>query len=135
MSNAKKQQIVTSGTVAFSNLTEFDVYKGKPTGSYSLTVTLEPSERSKLEDMGVRIREYTTTEGEVKPQRKFRSQYNVPVVDLDDHPVTGEIPFGSKVRIAWSAGDMDEEYGLRTYLNRVRLVEANEVVGDTPEGF
>jgi len=132
-----KQAVVTSGTVAFSNLTEFDTYKGKPTGSYSLVITLEPSEVEKLENMGVRVRTYNNEEkGISAKQRKFRSRYHVPVLDLDGHAVQGEIPYGSKVRVLWKAGDMDEEHGLRTYLDKVRLVEVNEEAAyDTPEGF
>lgn len=123
--------IVTTGVVAFSNLTEFDTYKGKPTGSYSVVITMEPSEAQKLEDMGVRVRDYKGT-----AQRKFRSQFHVPVVDLDNHPVPGEIPYGSTVRVLWKAGDMDEEHGLRTYLNKVRIVELAEHDGDEdPEDF
>jgi hypothetical protein len=132
-----KQAYVTSGTVAFSNITEFDVYKGKPTGSYSLTITLEPSEVQKLEDLGVKVRTYENAEkGISAKQRKFRSQYHVPVVDLDGHPVSGEIPYGSKVRVAWVAGDTSPEYGTSTYLNKVRLVEVNQDAETAlPDGF
>ena len=125
-----KQGIVTQGVVAFSNLTEFDVYRGKPTGAYSLVVTLEPNEAQKLEDMGVKLKDYKGT-----PQRKFRSQFHVPVVDMDNHPVSGEIPYGSKVRLLWVAGDMDPEHGLRTHLNKVRIVELSETAMEEPEDF
>ena len=125
-----KQGIVTTGVVAFSNLTEFDTYKGKSTGAYSLVITMEPSEAQKLEDMGVKVKDYKGS-----PQRKFRSQFHVPVVDTEDHPVAGEIPYGSTVRVLWVAGDMDPEYGLRTHMNKVRLVELSESAVEDPEDF
>lgn len=125
-----KQGIVTTGVVAFSNLTEFDTYRGKPTDSYSMVITMEPAEAQKLEDMGVKTRDYKGT-----AQRKFRSKYHVPVVDLDGHPFAGEVPFGSTVRLLWVAGDMDPEHGLRTYLNKVRVVELSESVVEDPEDF
>lgn len=125
-----KQGIVTTGVVAFSNLTEFDTYKGKSTGAYSLVITMEPSEASKLEDMGVKIKDYKGN-----AQRKFRSQFHVPVVDIDDHPVAGEIPYGSTVRVLWVAGDMDPEFGLRTHMNKVRIVELSESAVDEPSEF
>jgi len=131
-----KQGIVTTGVVAFSKLTEHDVYNGKSTGAYSLTITMEPNEAAKLEDMGVKVKEYQKdAESGVKLQRKFRSQFHVPVVDLDGHPVQGEIPFGSVVRVLWTSGDMSPEHGLSTYLNKVRLVEVAENEGAEPEEF
>ena len=141
MSN--QAQVVTSGVVAFSNITEFDSYNGKSTGKYSLTVTLDPAEASKLADMGVRVKQYVPKDenGEPQPekakdQRKFTSQYHVPVVDMDDHQVQGEIPFGSKVRVLWKGMDAHPEYGVPTYVNRVRVVEMAEgAADDTPEEF
>lgn len=125
-----KQGIVTQGVVAFSNLTEFDTYKGKPTGAYSLVITMEPNEAQKLEDMGAKVKDYKGT-----AQRKFRSQFHVPVVDIDNHPVQGEIPYGSKVRVLWVAGELDPEHGLRTHLNKVRIVELSESVTEDPDDF
>ena len=129
MSEAK-QGIVTEGVVAFSNLTEFDTFKGKPTGAYSIVITMSEQAASKLSDMGVKIKDYKGTS-----QRKFRSQYHVPVLDMDGHPVAGEIPYGSTVRVLWVAGDMDPEFGLRTHVNKVRVVELAEHTGEDPEEF
>ena len=135
-------QVVTTGTVAFSNLTEFDVYNGKSTGKYTLTVTLDDSEARKLEDMGVRVKEYVPKDengnpdpSAAKKQRKFTSQYFVPVVDNENHPVSGEIPFGSTVRILWKGKDAHPDYGVPTYMNRIRLVEAAESEDSVPEEF
>ena len=130
-----KQGIVTSGEVAFCNLTEHDTYKGKSTGNYTITVTLSDSEASKLSDMGVQVKTYQPKEGDAKQQRKFKSQYNVPVMDLDDAPITGEIPYGSTVRILWTAGQMNADYGLGTYLQQVRVVDLVEPNMEVPEEF
>ena len=130
-----KQGIVTNGTVAFSNLTEHDTYKGKSTGAYSLTITLDSGEAAKLSDIGVNVKTYTPNEGGEKLQRKFKSQYHVAVVDGDNRPLSGEIPYGSKVRVLWTAGEMSADYGLPTYLQKVRVVEMSETSLQEPEDF
>lgn len=130
-----KQGIVTSGEVAFSNVTEHDSYKGKSTGNYTLTITLSDSEAAKLSDMGVQVKEYVPTEGEPKLQRKFKTQYNVPVVDADNRPINGEIPYGSQVRVLWTAGEPNADYGTPTYLQKVRVVEMSESSLEVPEEF
>jgi hypothetical protein len=117
--------------VAFSNITEHDVYQGKSTGKYSLTITMEPSEAAKLEDRGVRLKDY-----EGKAQRKFSTKYTVPVVDADDNPVSGEIPYGSTVRVLWAQGPDHPQYGPSTFLNRIRVVEFSENSSDEiPDEF
>ncbi len=131
-----KQGIVTSGEVIFSTMTEHDVYNGKSTGNYCLTVALSDQEARKLGDMGVQIKEYTHKEtGETTLQRKFKSKFDVSVVDTDNNPVSGEIPFGSKVRVLWVAGDPSDQYGVPTYMNKVRVTEFSESVTEVPEEF
>lgn len=127
----EKQSMVTSGIVAFSNLTSHEFYQGKSTGRYSVVVNMNEADRAKLEDMGVRIKDY-----EGKPQRKFSSQFPVKIVDLDDQPFTGEIPYGSSVRLLWQNGPAHPEHGVPTYLNIVRVVELSEAAtGEIPEEF
>lgn len=124
---------VVTGVVAFSNVTKHDFYNGKDTGNYTLTVTMDADEAEKLSSKGVVIKDY-----EGKSQRKFKSQYDVPVVDTEDSPVTGEIPYGSVVRILYTTGNPHPQYGVPVYMNRVRLVERAENEGGadgTPEEF
>lgn len=132
-----KAGVVVSGEVAFSNLTEHDTYNGKSTGNYTLTITMDSNEANKLSDMGVKIKEYKKLDSDdpVKLQRKFKSQYHVPVVDLDGYPVTGELPYGTKVRVLWTGGENNEDYGVPTYLQRVRVVEMAEPEMSVPEEF
>ncbi len=122
--------IVTSGVVAFSNLTECEFYQGQSTGRYSLVITLNDADASKLEDMGVKLKEYNDNK-----QRKFASKFHVPIVDIDDHPFVGEIPYGSKVRVLWKDGDTHPVHGVATYLNKVRVVEFAEGEVEAPEDF
>jgi len=124
--------IVTSGVVAFSNLTEPEMYQGQSTGRYSLVVTLGEAEASKLEDMGIKLKVYNDNK-----QRKFASKFHVPVVDLEDHPMSGEIPYGSTVRLLWKASeDSHPQHGVATYLNKVRVVELAEAMDmEEPEDF
>lgn len=131
-----KQGIVTSGEVAFSHLTEFDKYKNKSTGNYTLTITMDEAEASRLRDMGVQVKEYQKNDSEpVKLQRKFKSQFNVRVVDIDNHPFSGEIPYGSKVRVLWTTGEPSADYGVPTYLQQVRVVDLAEAPVEAPEDF
>jgi hypothetical protein len=124
--------MVIAGIVAFSNLTEYDVYMGKSTGKYNLVITMEPEAAACLEDMGVMVKSY-----EGKPQRKFTSKYPVKVVGLNDEPISGELPYGSAVRILWQDGPVNPEYGLPTYMSQVRVVELAEGGndGEVPSDF
>jgi hypothetical protein len=123
--------IVTSGVVAFSNLTEHEVYQGQSTGRYSLVITMDVADASKLEDMGVKVKVY-----DGRKQRKFASKFHVGVVDTNDAPVNGEIPYGSKVRVLWKDGEAHPQHGVGTYLNKVRVVEFAEADGgEAPDDF
>ena len=122
---------VAFGKVAFSNLEEFDVYKGKSTGRYSLVVVLDDATAESLDKQGVTLKEY---EGNM--QRKFTSKFNVQVIDLQGEPVTGELPRGSEVRVLFTPGEPGEN-GTPTYMNKVRVVELAEQFddGDIPDEF
>ena len=131
-----KSALVTTGVVAFSNITQHDSYKGKSTGKYNVTITMSDAEAQKLSDMGVTVKEYTKDDGTVLKQRKYSTQYHVPVVDLDNETWAGEVPFGSEVRVAWiPSDDVDPDYGRATYLHKVRLVKAAEGFVEDPEEF
>lgn len=108
---------VTTGVVAFSNLTEHEFFRGKTTGRFSLVVTMEPEEAAVVADKGVRVKDYKG-----KAQRKFSSAYTVRVKDIEDHPVEGEIPYGTTVRLLWKEGHPHPEWGTPTYLEEVRVV-------------
>lgn len=111
-------QVVVEGTTNFSHLTKFEEYKGKSTERYALTITLDDDTAEKLESKGVNVREY-----DGKKQRKFTSQWDVKVVDGIGQPFEGEIPYNSKVLVAFKYG-MAGEHGVPTYLNAVQVVEA-----------
>ena len=128
MSKTQKAAMVITGVVAFSNLTQHDFYKGKDTGYYTLTITMDAENASKLEDAGVVVKDY-----EGKPQRKFKSQYTVDVIDAEDNPVEGEIPFGSEVRLLYTTGDAHPEHGVPVYLNKVRVLKRS--VTEAPPEF
>jgi len=122
---------MASGVVAFSNLTEHDVFQGKSTGYYALTLALDEPSAATLASEGVKLRDYEGT-----PQRKFKTTYHVDVLNLDDSPFNGEIPFGSKVRVLYSLGKPNPTHGVPVYLHKVRLVELREGAGTSlPEEF
>jgi len=123
---------LTTGTVAFSNLTEHDVYKGKSTGKYNVVLRLDDSEAAKLADLGVNLNTYEGVE-----QRKFSTKYGFKFVDLDENPVTGELGAGTEVRVAWSARESEgNEFGTLTDLIAVRVVQLVDPMGsDLPSEF
>lgn len=121
---------VITGVVAFSTVTKHDVYNGQDTGNYTLTINMEAAEAAKLEDAGVKLKDY-----EGKPQRKFKSKYKVDVIDAEDNPVEGEIPYGSTVRILYVTGNAHPQHGVPVYMNKVRVVEFAERTDETPDEF
>jgi uncharacterized protein YwbE len=124
--------IITEGLVAFESLKQHDEYQGQSTGKFTLTLTLSEAEAEKVEKAGVKLKMY-----EGNAQRKFSSGYDVPVVDLEDKPYTGNLPRGSKVRILWKQGKDHPTHGVATYLNRVRVLEVADSMGEDSavEGF
>lgn len=118
---------VTTGVVAFCNLDEHELYQGKSTGRFSVVVTLDEAEASKLSDKGVKVKTYQPEEGEARKQRKFSSKYDVSVLDIDGNRASNRIPFGSTVRLLWADGPAHPEHGVPTYLNKVRVIELAEV--------
>lgn len=120
---------IAIGKVAFSNVTEHDIYKGKSTGKYTLTITMDEEQAQLLRDQGVNVKEYEGT-----PQRKFTTGYPITMVDAADREWVGEIPRGSEVKVLWKAGEPNEEYGTPTYMNRIRVVTVGEEE-EIPEEF
>ncbi len=130
-----KEAFVTSGEVVFSNVVTEDVFNGQPTG-YNLTLALDGSEAQKLSDRDVKVKTYQKDEeSEAVLQRKFKSKFPVTVVDTEDRPFQGEIPYGSKVKVLWATGPAYSTHGCPAYLNRVRVVEVAEHDATSMEEF
>ncbi len=110
------------GLVAFSNVTQHDVYNGQSTGKYALTITMEDDVADELASKGVKIKEYQP-EDKVFKQRKFTSKFDLRVIDADDNPYSGEIPRNSRVRLLYNLGPAVGEHGTSTYLNAIRVLE------------
>jgi len=115
---------VVTGTVAFANLAEHEVYNGQSTGKYSLVLTLDEPEAEKLQSEGVKIREYKN-----QAQRKFATKFDeFPVIDNDGEPVSkSSVRYGDKVRIKYNLGQPHPVHGVSPYLQAVRVVEKGEV--------
>jgi hypothetical protein len=115
---------VVTGTVAFANLAEHEVYNGQSTGKYSLVLTLDESEAEKLQSEGIKIREYKN-----QAQRKFATKFDeFPVIDNDGEPVSkSSVRYGDKVRIKYNLGQPHPVHGVSPYLQAVRVVEKGEV--------
>jgi hypothetical protein len=122
--------MIAEGTVAFESLKEHDVFNGQSTGKFTLTLTLDEKSATNLESEGVKIKDY-----EGKPQRKFSTQYTVPVFDLEGKPFMGQVTRGSKVRVQWKKGNPHPVHGTPPYLEKVRVLELAEAQGSTDEDF
>jgi hypothetical protein len=118
------------GAVAFSNVTEHDVYNGQSTGKYSMTITMDESDADALSKQGVKIKEYDN-EGEILKQRKFSSKFDLRVIDAEGQPYRREVPRNSKVRLLFKLGQEHPVHGVSTYLNAIRVLEeAEELVSE-----
>ncbi len=126
---------ISEGTVAFCNLNQTELYQGQDTGKYNLTVTLDGDQAHALSEQGIRLKEWEDDEGNVFVQRKFSTKYSVPVIDAEDNEISKDIPRGSKVRVQWSEGFNSPNWGLGTYLQKVRVLELAEDTKATEEGF
>ncbi len=100
---------VTEGTVAFESLRQHDVYDGKSTGKYTVTLMLSSEDAKKLEENGVKMKDYEGT-----PQRKFQTQYSVPIINPDGTPFEDVVTRGSKVRIQYQYGPAHPTHGVST---------------------
>ena len=121
---------ITTGTVAFANLEEHEIYNGESTGKYSLTLTVDESEADALAQAGVKLREY-----EGNKQRKFSTKYPVSIIDKDDEPFRGPLGRGSVVKVLWKAGQPHPVHGTSTYMMKVRVLEEADDLGANEEGF
>ena len=77
---------IAEGTVAFQSLREHDVWQGQSTGKYTLTLGLPEDIAEILQTNGVKLKDYEGT-----AQRKFVSQYNVPILNEDGSPFEGDV--------------------------------------------
>lgn len=119
---------VITGKAAFVNLTEHETYQNQSTGKYSIVLTLDDGEAKKLEDQGVKLREY-----EGSKQRKFASKFDVPLYAADGSEFIGEITRGSVVKVQYSTGQPHPVHGISPYLDKIKVLELAE--SNTDEDF
>ncbi len=113
---------VIEGTVNFSNVTQHDVYNNQSTGTYSMTITLSEDDASTLSSQGVKIKDY-----EGNKQRKFKSKYDILMVDSEGNKYNGEVPYNSRVRLKYKTGPAHPVHGTPVYLEAVKVLEEAEV--------
>jgi len=115
--------MITEGIVAFSNLEETERFNGQDTGKYSIVLTLESEEASKLTEEGVKLREYKN-----QPQRKFVTKFGgFAVLNADGESLGNRyIPYGSKVRILWEPGKPHPTHGVAPYFKKIKVLELAE---------
>jgi len=109
---------VLTGSVAFANLDEHEMYQGQSTGKYSIVLTLDEANAALLTDAGVKLRDY-----EGNSQRKFASKFHIDVVDIDGEPCKERITRGSLVRIQYTLGQEHPVHGITPYLDKIRVLE------------
>ena len=112
-----------NGTVSFANLDEHEEFNGQSTGAYSIVITLDDEGAEQLEAEGVRLKTYKET-----MQRKFKSKYDVLVVDADKEAIRADsVRWGDKVVVKYSLGAKHPQWGVTPYLTAVQVLEHNEV--------
>lgn len=113
---------VIEGIVNFSNITKHDVYNGQDTGAFSMTITVSEDDAAALSAQGVKIKDY-----EGNKQRKFKSKYDIRMLDAEGNPYNGEVPYNSRVRLKYKCGPSHPVYGTSTYLEAVKVLEEAEI--------
>ena len=113
---------VIEGIVNFSNVTKHDVYNGQDTGAFSMTITVSEDDAAALSAQGVKIKDY-----EGNKQRKFKSKYDIRMLDAEGNPYNGEVPYNSRVRLKYKLGPAHPVYGTSTYLEAVKVLEEAEI--------
>ena len=110
---------VTTGIVAFSDLTTTELYNGQDTGKYAITVNMEQEEADKLTDAGINFKVYKD-----QPQRKFVTKFpGFAVLDAEGEAIPKHIPWGSKVRILWEPGKPHPTHGVAPYFKKIKVLE------------
>ena len=106
----------------FVNVKATEVYEGKDTGRYTVTLTLNDETADELSKKGVRLKSYGEGADAIL-QRKFASKFPVRVIDAEGEPFSGDIPYGSTVRISYKYGDEHPVYGVPVYMDGIRVLE------------
>ena len=114
---------VIEGVVNFSHVTKHDVYNGKDTGDYTVTITISEEDANQLASNGVKIKDYKGAK-----QRKFKTQFDtLKVLDAEGNRHKGEIPYNSRVRLKYKTGPAHPVHGTPVYLEAVKVLELAEV--------
>jgi len=113
---------VIEGKAMFVNIKETEVYEGKDTGRYTVTLTLNDETSNELSSKGVRVKSYGEGSDAIL-QRKFASKYPVRVIDAEGEPIAGDVPSGSTVRISYKYGNEHPVYGVPVYMDGIRVLE------------
>ena len=113
---------VIEGKAMFVNVKATEVYEGKDTGRYTVTLTLNDETADELSKKGVRLKSYGEGADAIL-QRKFASKFPVRVIDAECETFSGDIPSGSTVRISYKYGDEHPVYGVPVYMDGIRVLE------------
>lgn len=113
---------VIEGKAMFVNINETEVYEGKDTGRYTVTLTLNDETSNELSSKGVRLKSYGEGSDAIL-QRKFTSKYPVRVIDAEGETIPGDFPSGSTVRISYKYGIEHPVWGVPVYMDGIRVLE------------
>jgi hypothetical protein len=124
----KDNFMLATGVANFINLKSKEMYDGKMTDYYTMTITLDDESIEQLRSEGVPLKQY-----EGKFQRKFKSLSSPPLYELNNDEFMGDITVGSKVRIQYSLGKEHPVHGFAPWFSKIRILELAS--GDTDEDF
>ena len=66
--------MITKGIAKYIYLNTTEKFNGEDTGKYTITVGMSNSEAKKLEDAGIKVREFKDDNGKSYKARKFSTQ-------------------------------------------------------------
>ena len=126
---------VVQGELVFNNLITPDTKFNPDKPTYSVVIAIkDDAEIKKLEDLGVKLKDYTNDKGVTVKQRTFKSFKPLradDVIDLSGAATDMDIPRGSVVRVQFDPWDALEQrildqYGVSTFLQKICVVEEAE---------
>ena len=121
--------MITKGIAKYIYLNTTEKFNGEDTGKYTITVGMSNSEAKKLEDAGIKVREFKDDNGKSYKARKFSTQYKLAdnMIQTESGEVIGtNFGSGSNVEILWTAGEKHPTHGVATYLTAIKVADEHE---------
>jgi len=126
-------KVIAKGVSGFVSLTKSSLWKGKETGNYSITLTVDKDNVKEFKDAGARIGEYEGNK-QVKMTRKM--EFNDGVFgswDAEGEPLDPEVfsVYGDVVKVRAEVSHQGKAGERSVYFTDVKLLEKNPEASDS----